>query len=511
MPYNADAVASYSALNGPFVCPTCPYCNGTRDATIKHLTDGEPGGGRKPSDPWLWWRARLNAPRNVCAPMVDQSELPFRMLCRKYGTTLAYTPMFHAGIFSTDANYRRKEFTTCPEDRPVFVQFCAHDADVLLAAARHVEDSCDAVDINLGCPQGIAKRGHYGAFLMEHWDTVHTMVHTLAVELRVPVTVKMRLFDEVALSVKYAKMLREAGAWLVAVHGRTRDMKGQQTGIADMAAVATVRAALPDVPVIANGNTLVFGDIERNLRATGADAAMSAEALLWDPRLFSDPAVPVLTGRGYRCRRATRIVALRTSLEYLEFVERYPVDLGFAKAHLFKTAFQSLNRFPASREALAVVVTTGSCRDAVLAREAAAGSAAAQAPCDGCEYGGGDAASAAAPSSDSISAASAAASGPSTGARFEECLAAMRRVISELLAREEADEAAGAPGDGSDGESDVTTAAAAGGEGSARAVAAAATGARARDPEQSRGALRAAANEAVFADEDTGFSLAGFL
>ena len=83
-------------------------------------------------------------------------------------------------------------FKPCAEDRPLTVQFCANDPDILLAAAKFVENDCDAVDINLGCPQGIAKKGNYGSFLLEKKDLIVSMVRKLKAELKVPVTCKIR-------------------------------------------------------------------------------------------------------------------------------------------------------------------------------------------------------------------------------------------------------------------------------------------------------------------------------
>ena len=65
--------------------------------------------------------------------------------------------------------------------RPLFTQFCGNDADTVVAAARHVEAHTDYVDINFGCPQRIARRGHYGAFLMDDLDAVERLVSYVSI------------------------------------------------------------------------------------------------------------------------------------------------------------------------------------------------------------------------------------------------------------------------------------------------------------------------------------------
>lgn len=260
----------------------------------------------------------IGSPKHIVAPMVDQSEFAWRMLTRSFlppdlrRSILAYSPMLHAKMFAEAPKYRATHFEALKEDgqayldgnpefdRPLFVQFCANDPDALLGAAKHVQQYCDAVDLNLGCPQGIAKRGHYGAFLQEDWDTIHKLIRTLHDGLDIPVTAKMRILESREKTLEYAKMILDAGASIITVHGRQRDQKGHKTGLADWSVLRYLREQLPeDTVMFANGNILQHEDIEACLKATGVDGVMSAEGNLYDPSIFAPPPPVGQEGREY--------------------------------------------------------------------------------------------------------------------------------------------------------------------------------------------------------------------
>lgn len=93
-----------------------------RDVQIEETVDAAPASLSSPSRvlsidtrverAWAHWKS-LGRPKYIVAPMVDNSELPFRLLCQKYGAQAAYTPMLHSRIFTETEKYRNQEFTTC--------------------------------------------------------------------------------------------------------------------------------------------------------------------------------------------------------------------------------------------------------------------------------------------------------------------------------------------------------------------------------------------------------------
>ncbi|KAJ3494227.1 hypothetical protein NLJ89_g10852 [Agrocybe chaxingu] len=268
-------------------------------------------------------------------------------------------------VDSTNKAYRQANFDMIngeegdpKTDRPLIVQFCANDPDQLLASALAVQDHCDAVDLNLGCPQEIARKGRYGSFLQDDWELIYKLINTLHVNLSIPVTAKFRVFSTIEKTVEYAKMLERAGAQILTCHGRLREQRGQNCGLADWAKIRAVKEAV-SVPVFANGNILYQEDIQRCLEETGCDGVMSAEGQLYNPALFAGLGRSLEPGV-YETdeeilRRQPRHADL--ALEYLEIVKelKTATSVSAIKGHLFKIMRPALGRETDLRETLGKV------------------------------------------------------------------------------------------------------------------------------------------------------------
>ncbi|KVH92508.1 Aldolase-type TIM barrel, partial [Cynara cardunculus var. scolymus] len=303
---------------------------------------------------WAHWK-KLGEPKLIVAPMVDNSELPFRLLCRKYGAEAAYTPMLHSRIFTENEKYRSQEFTTCKVTTLCkYAELSLKIGHYLFNFVRMIQTlywrqhagwSLIAITLTLiwgkllellfKCPQRIAKRGNYGAFLMDKLPLVKSLVEKLALNLNVPVSCKIRVFPDLQDTLNYAKMLEDAGCALLAVHGRTRDEKDGKKIRADWKAIRAVKNTLR-IPVLANGNIRHMDDVKNCLEETGADGVLSAETLLENPALFAGFRTIEWVSDGEDGNQDSKLDQAGLVVEYLKLCEKYPVPWRMIRAHVHK-------------------------------------------------------------------------------------------------------------------------------------------------------------------------------
>eukprot|EP01084_Bolivina_argentea_P164287 285638_1 len=228
---------------------------------------------------------KIGSPKFICAPMVQQSELPFRLLCRSYNIPLCYSPMINSKHYLEHPKYAECAFQTCIEDRPLIAQFCANDPNLLLLATKSIEHKVDAIDINFGCPQNIAKRGNYGAFLLKDIDTMCALVNKLYLNLSIPICAKIRIVENEEKTLEICKRLRLNGISILTVHGRTLNSKKNKTGKCNFKLISKIKQIM-DIPVFANGGCENINDVINCLKITGCDGYMAAESILSNPSMF---------------------------------------------------------------------------------------------------------------------------------------------------------------------------------------------------------------------------------
>lgn len=145
----------------------------------------------------------------------------------------------------------------------------------MVKAAKMLENEVDAIDINLGCPQGIARKGHYGSFLLEEPELIERIVAALTENIKVPIFCKIRRVKSEEKTIELAKRIEKAGCKLLTVHGRTKEQNKDKVGECDWAIIKKIKETL-NIPVVANGGIYLFNDVNKCLAETNVDGVMSA-------------------------------------------------------------------------------------------------------------------------------------------------------------------------------------------------------------------------------------------
>ena len=224
----------------------------------------------------------------ILAPMAGITDLPFRIICKKYGNPgLVCTEMVSSKALYYNDEKTKKLLNTQDERRPIAFQIFGSEPEIMGKAAKLISNEADTIDINMGCPAPKVVKNGDGSKLLLSPELVKDIVTTVVANTNKPVTVKFRKgWDKENINaIEIAKIIESAGASAITIHGRTREQ--YYSGQVDLDIIKQVKESVK-IPVIGNGDIRTAEDAKKMFEYTGVDGIMIGRASLGNPWIIKE-------------------------------------------------------------------------------------------------------------------------------------------------------------------------------------------------------------------------------
>jgi tRNA-dihydrouridine synthase B len=264
------------------------------------------------------------------APMAGMTDTAFRRLVKRHGGCgLVVTEMVSAEglVRGIDRTLEYADYTE--EERPISIQIFGGDPDKMAAAAQVVEGmGADIVDVNMGCPVPKIAKHNAGCSLMREPSHAAAVIGAMTRAVKIPVTVKMRAGwnDEERNAPTLARMVQDAGASAIAIHGRTAAQS--YSGSADWDLVAQIAADLT-IPVFGSGDCIEPQQIVERLRS-GVGGILVGRGVLRNPWILAQATD---LAAGCAPRPVTSEDRGRFLLDYIDLLLQERVDESRVLSH----------------------------------------------------------------------------------------------------------------------------------------------------------------------------------
>ncbi len=249
----------------------------------------------------------------VLAPLAGITNLPFRLICRSEGASLAFTEMVSVNGLVREGIKTLALLKSCAEDRPLGIQLLGDSPADLAEAARMVQGYGDLLDINMGCPVRKVVGTGAGSALLQDPLKIAAIVRAVRAATTLPLTIKIRsgwhCGDDVYPEV--ARIAEAEGCDAVTLHPRSRSQ--MFSGQANWDHIRAMKAAL-SIPVLGSGDLFTAPDCLRMLKETGCDGIMIARGALGNPWIFRQTLELAEQGRFSPVSTAERADTIATHL-----------------------------------------------------------------------------------------------------------------------------------------------------------------------------------------------------
>ena len=226
----------------------------------------------------------------ILAPMAGITDLPFRMICRRFGCELSFVEMTSAKALVYENRKTEKMVATSPDDRPLGIQLLGTEQEFILRALDIIRKyEYDILDFNAACPVTKVTSKGEGAGMMKEPRKLGLLLKAIVEHTDTPVTVKIRAgWNERSVNAReVALYAQDAGIKGLFIHGRTREQG--YSGRVDYNVIREVKELL-DIPVIGSGDVFSPLHVKKMFDETGCDGVAIARGSFGDPWIFRETA-----------------------------------------------------------------------------------------------------------------------------------------------------------------------------------------------------------------------------
>jgi tRNA-dihydrouridine synthase B len=277
----------------------------------------------------------------VLAPLAGYTDLPFRLVVKKFGVDLTISEMISSNALVYNSSKTLKMIEKSPNEDPYFVQISGNNPTIIRKAVEKLNtiDGIDGIDLNCGCPAPKVFNHGSGSNLLGDLPRLKEILTTIKKYSNKQYTsAKVRIGVDEKIPIDIARTVEDSGVDLLFVHGRTK--VGKYKSVVDYDAIKNMKESI-NIPVIANGDITSYQKAKEVLEYTKTNGVMIGRASIGKPWIF------------YQIKNNTLNISQSLKkqiiLEHFEamikFYNKYGVVMFRKHLHTYSKGYSNANEF----------------------------------------------------------------------------------------------------------------------------------------------------------------------